>query len=115
MAAKLRINDPNGVLVFDSSIHKVMSHLFTSIWTYVVTPSGITPTKRFYDSRIKPLGTFAYIEYYNVSANQSVYTTNSIITIKYYDGYLDITLPQQSTHFSVSSLTVSYKVRVFNR
>lgn len=115
MAAKLRINDPTGKLVFDSSIHKVMSHLFSHTWTYEVTPAGIEATLRLDDARIKPLETFAFIEYVSVSKNETVYRSTSLIDIKYFDGYLTIKLPRESTHFTVASLTVTYKVKVFNR
>ncbi|MEG1707074.1 MAG: hypothetical protein RR285_00010 [Acinetobacter sp.] len=115
MAAKLRINDPTGKLVFDSSIHKVMSHLFSYTWSYVVTPAGNAATLRLDDARIKPLETFAFIEYVSVSANKQVYRSTNLIDIKYFDGYLTIKLPNESTHYTVASVTVTYKVKVFNR
>ena len=113
MAAKLRINDPNGKLVFDSSVHKAMSHLLTQQWTYTITSGGGTHSLRITDPRITAKGTFAYMEFVSVSSGNLIYRSNDVIVTKYYDGYLDIVLPSESS--IGSSINITFNVKVYNR
>lgn len=113
MAAKLKIQDQNGKLVFDSSVHKVMSHLLTKRWAYTLTPTGTSNTLRITDPRITAKGTFAYMEFVSMPSGLLIYRSTDLIVTKYYEGYLDIILPSESTYNT--NAVITYDVKVFNR
>lgn len=113
MTAKLIIRDTEGNIVFDSSTQLAMSLIHKQRWSYVITPVGRSASIRVTHPRINANTTFAYLIYVSASANLMNYSSDSIVSIKYYDGYLDIVLPNESTYSA--NLTMTYDIKVYNR
>ncbi|PVZ89967.1 hypothetical protein C9426_00880 [Serratia sp. S1B] len=116
MSAKLKIYDPNGKRVFDSSIDRVMRHLFTDgAWSVLF--SGYGPvTYRYEHPSITRYSTFLQVTFLTSSwAYINDYgALKSPAIVKTYDGYAEITLNYQYFN-NTSPYTAYFRVKGYRR
>lgn len=117
MAAKLKVVDPNGKLVFDSSRDRVMSYIYSDLKAIALSGTGYEATHRMTHPAITATGTFIAIEFYSWAPNsniQSIYGRGGYkgFRVKYYNGYADITFPWMSV-YQGETATLTYKLKAF--
>lgn len=117
MAAKLKVTDPNGKLVFDSSRDRVMSFIKSELKAIALTGTGYEATHRISHPDIKPNNTFVAIEFYSWQAASnviSIYGSGGYrgFRVTYSDGYADVTFPWMSV-YQGQTATLTYTVKAF--
>lgn len=114
MAAKLKIVDPNGVLVFDSSKDRVMS-LIISDPKWTVHADGYGPKTYRYSNPLITPNTYCQIIFVGCSWD---YLSDGALKSPYYsvayDGYIDVTFDYWYFN-NTSPYDIYFKVKVFRR
>jgi len=115
--AKLKISDPNGKVVFDSSRDRVMSFVKAEDVNINLSGKGYAATYRILLPGIKVDNMFVTVEFKSWNAAPSV---NSVyghggytgLQVVYADGYADVTFPWMSVYPGQTAV-LTYKIKAF--